>query len=479
MSTSGSSRDAGDRRFRRLVGVVLVSLLLVAGIAAFAGSVQGPKLVRTDVDTAGLVETSGQRVVMYVNQQLGELDADAVTITPKADFQTSASGNMITLQFAGPLAYDTQYTVAVKGARSPGGGVASDLSTSFETSRPALYSLVREPVPADDPQAKKGDDRIEEVSLEGSPARTVYASSRIQEFAEVGSSLAVVTQSLGGLNELALVDVASGKATPVELPKGGVITQVRSSPSQGIMGFLFTEQSFGREGGDNLTLYSLDTRKANAKLQRVAGIDGGAVHSLEWQFVPQTASMLVRTTDSSLELLDPTGQAAPALLGRATLIQSFIPNTTKVIVEQLDGVVVIDLTTGEAVPLVLPAFGKEEIPGQLVSLSDQLYARIYSLYDAKTVTTDQRVLAVKDGATAELFHPKDGTVVWGICASPNSQYVGVVTVPGFATGGFDGYANLPMPRGPVTEIVESATGRVVTSTPGFGLSWCPGPSSPN
>lgn len=474
-----STGDAGDRRFRRLVAIVIVSLLLLAGVAALAGSVQGPKLVRTDVDPAGLVESSGQRVVLYVNQQLGKLDDGAVSISPKADFETTASGNMITVQFSQPLKYATEYAIEVAGVKAPGGGVASTLSTGFTTTSPQLYSLIRNPVPAKDPQAKKTDDRIVALSLDGSPERTVYSAPRIQESAEVGTSLAVATLSLGGLSELSIVDVESGKATPVELPVGGSIMQLQSSPSQGIIGFLFTEQSFSRAGGDNLTLYSLDVRKSGSKLQRVPGIDGGAVHTSEWRFVPKTASMLVRTLDSSLELLDPTGQAQPSLLGRSTLLQSFIPGTTKVVVEQLDGVVVLDLSNGDSKPLSLPSLPANDIPGQLVALSEQLYARIYSAYDAATLTTDQRVIAVKDGATAELYHPKDGTVLWGVCASPNAEYVAVVTVPGFASAGFDGYPNLPMPRGPVTEIVESATGTVKATVPGFDLSWCPAVASPN
>ncbi|HXH34113.1 MAG TPA: hypothetical protein VNJ54_06835 [Plantibacter sp.] len=467
-----------DRRraFGRVLAIVLVVLVAIGGGAALIGLTQGPKLVRTVVDPTGLVESWGQRVVLAVNQPIAPLDTAAVSVEPSADFELSAADGNITLTFPQPLAYATEYRITVDGVRAPGGGPAATIATAFSTPAAQGFSLVRSPAPDGGSDATKRDDRIVRLALDGADPVIAYEAPKIQEFATVGDRLIVVDQEAGGLSRIVVVDTTDGSTEEVELPMGGMVTSLQTAPAQSRVGFLFTEQSFGRDGGDNLTLYSFELRDGDvaAAPERVGGIDGEPVQAAEWSFVPRTASMLVRTVDNSLELLDPSAATPPVLLGRASLISSYIPGTTKVVVEQVDGVVVLDLATGESVPFVLPSVAPTEIPGQLVALSDSLSARIYADYDREAGTTEQRVLAIKDGATAELYTPDDGAVVWSLCASPNAEYVAVVVIPDFADAGFDGYANAPMPNAPRIDVVDARTGTVVGSQAGFDLSWCAG-----
>lgn len=466
----------GDTRgFRRVLAIVLIALAVVGGGAAVVGLTQGPKLVRTVVDPTGLVESRGQRVVLAVNQPIAQLDATAATIEPAVDFELSTGTGGITLVFPQPLAYATDYRITVDGVTAPGGGPAATLTTTFTTPPVEGYSLVRSPIEQGGSAATKDDDRIIRLGIGGGERETVYRAAKIQEFATIGDTLIVVEQESSGLGRIVAVDTRDGSTEQVRLPMGGMITSLQTAPAQSRVGFLFTEQSFGRDGGDNLTLYSFEVRSGKpTEAARVGGIDGAQVQAAEWSFVPRTSSMLVRTVDNSLELLDPAATTAPVLLGRAALISSYIPGTTKVVIEQIDGVVVLDLTTGKSEPFVLPSVAATEIPGQLVALSESLSARIYADYDRAAGTTEQRVLAIKDGATAELYRPDAGAVIWSLCASPNAEYVAVVVVPDFAKAGFDGYANAPMPNGPEIEIVEARTGEVVGSQPGFDLSWCAG-----
>ncbi|MGK9148534.1 hypothetical protein KXS11_12980 [Plantibacter flavus] len=472
--TPAPARVSGGSGFGRLLAIVLVALVVIGGGAAVVGLTQGPKLVRTVVDPAGLVESRGQRVVLAVNQPVVPLDAEAASIEPAADFELSTGDDGITLVFPEPLAYATDYRITVSGVTGTGGGPAATLSAGFTTPAVEGYSLVRNQA-VDGASATKPDDEIVRFQLgEGTP-EAVYQAERIQEFATIGDSLIVVDQDASGLSRIQVVDSTDGSVEQVDLPIGGMVTSLQTAPAQGRVGFLFTEQSFGRDGGDNLTLYSFELRAGKpTAVGRVGGIDGEAVQAAEWAFVPRTSSMLVRTVDNSLELLDPAETSAPVLLGRAALISSFIPGTTKVVIEQIDGVVVLDLATGQSEPFVLPSVAPTEIPGQLVALSASLSARIYADYDREAGTTEQRVLAIKDGATAELYRPDDGTVIWSLCASPNAEYVAMVVVPDFASAGFDGYANAPMPNGPRIDVVEARTGKLVGSQPGFDLSWCAG-----
>lgn len=474
----GTRREAtaDSPGFGRLLAIVLVALVVIAGGAAVVGLTQGPKLVRTVVDPVGLVESWGQRVVLAVNQPIAELTADAISVEPAADFDLTTSGGSITLVFPQPLAYATDYRITVDGVTAPGGGPAATITTEFSTPSVEGYSLVRSPVETGGSAATKQDDRIVRLALSGGEASTAYQAEKIQEFATIGDTLVVVDQDASGLSRIVVVDTSDGSTETVKLPMGGMVTSLQTAPAQSRVGFLFTEQSFGRDGGDNLTLYSFELRDGEvaAAPARVGGIDGGLVQAAEWSFVPRTASMLVRTVDNSLELLDPSSATPPVLLGRAALISSFIPGTTKVVIEQIDGVVVLDLATGQSEPFVLPSVAPSEIPGQLVALSDTLSARIYADYDRAAGTTEQRVLAIKDGATAELYRPDAGAVIWSLCASPNAEYVAVVVVPDFAEAGFDGYANAPMPNGPRIDVVDARTGTVVGSQAGFDLSWCAG-----
>ena len=373
-----SSQAAGDRSgFGRLVAIILVALVVVGGGAAVVGLTQGPKLVRTVVDPTGLVESWGQRVVLAVNQPIADLGADRVRIEPAADFDVSTGAGGITLVFPEPLAYATDYRITVDGVTAPGGGPAATLTTSFSTPPVEGFSLVRSPVKDGGSAATKPDDRIVRLSLGGGEPETAYEAAKIQEFATIGDSLIVVEQETSGLGRIVVVDTTDGSTQKVALPMGGMITSLQTAPAQSRVGFLFTEQSFGRDGGDNLTLYSFELREGKpTEAARVGGIDGAAVQAAEWSFVPRTSSMLVRTVDNSLELLDPAATTDPVLLGRAALISSYIPGTTKVVIEQIDGVVVLDLATGKSEPFVLPSVAPTEIPGQLVALSESLSARM-------------------------------------------------------------------------------------------------------
>lgn len=140
--TDRTDRRPVTRRFhRRYLAVVLV-LAVVAALAAVVGSQQGPRLRDVSYDASGLVSRPAQRVILTANQALQQVSAADVRVTPAAAHTVTSSGNTIAVEFAGPLAYDRDYTVTVANVRAPGQRATAVLTAAIRTGSTDVLALV-------------------------------------------------------------------------------------------------------------------------------------------------------------------------------------------------------------------------------------------------------------------------------------------------------------------------------------------------
>lgn len=172
-------RPVAHRFHRRYVAVVVV-LAVVAALAAVVGSQQGPRLRDVSYDATGLVTRPAQRVILTANQALQKVAAADVRVSPAAAHTVTSSGNTIAVEFAGPLAYDREYTVTVADVRAPGQRATSDLTAAIRTGSTDVLALV--------PGQAGAKDRIVRRSLDAGGATTVHEGTAISEYARLGRS---------------------------------------------------------------------------------------------------------------------------------------------------------------------------------------------------------------------------------------------------------------------------------------------------
>lgn len=450
-------RRPRDRYRRRLVASLTV-FVLVGAVAAVVGSQQGPRLRDVTYDPTGLVSRPAQRVILTANQALQRVSADAVTVTPSAPHTVTSSGNTIAVEFAGPLAYDRSYEIAVAGVRAPGQPATADLRTTITTGSTDVLALV--------PGTSGAPDRIVRRSLDAGGATTVLQARGVTEYARLGRSL-VVVRGGDGSSTVEIVPLAGGvqdRGTPVErltLPtSSGRVTALHVADDGASFGFEYADTSTGQSR--NVGLYVVDM--TGTHLPTAVAEDGrpttGAVPMTvaQWAYVPRTESALVRTGSDDLVLVDMSGRTDPVRLGSATFLHGFVGSGTTAVVETGTGIVRLDLTDGRRTPITAPA-GSTDAPylGRIAPLTDDTYVRVVGDVRADGTLAQRTVRVDGDRASRLPVRVPDDASVTAVCPSPNAQFLAVTTASA---------------SGALVSIVDATSGALEASVDASSVDWC-------
>jgi hypothetical protein len=460
MSTEAETmlrRRPRNRFRRRLVATVLV-FVVVGTAAAVVGSQQGPRLRDVTYDATGLVSRPAQRVILTANQALQRVSAADVRVSPAAAHTVTSSGNTIAVEFAGPLAYDRDYTVTVAGVRAPGQRATSDLRASIRTGSTDVLALV--------PGDAGAKDRIVRRSLDAGGATTVYQATGITEYVRLGRSLVVVSGTDAG-SSVDIVPLAGGvqdEDAPVEhltLPTAeGRVTALHAADDGASFGFEYADTSTGQSR--NVGLYVVDMTGTHLP----TAVDGsgkpvtGAVPMTvaQWAYVPRTESALVRTGSDDLVLVDMSGRTDAVRLGSATYLHGFVGTGTTAVVETGTGIVRLDLTDGKRTALQAPdASTDAAYLGRIAQLTDDSYLRVVG--DVRSDgTISQRIVRVEGSRASRLpvTVPEDASVT-AVCPSPNGQFVAVATKSATSE---------------LVSIVDATSGALEASIDAGSVDWC-------
>jgi hypothetical protein len=456
---------ASPRAFRRAFTAVIVVLTLVCGgLLAVAGS-QGPRLVRTDVDPLAVVQQSRQRLVLAANRPLQPVDASRIRMEPGADFRVDTQADRIIIDFARPLAYDADYTVAIDDVRGVGGGPASDLRASFRTGDPGMYVLIR--------GGEQQADRIVRQTVAGTgsgASDVVFEATKIQEYAVVGESLVVATLEDDGTNGLVIAALDGSGQVPLPLPDRGTLQDLHAEDAGTTVGFRFTSAD-GDRFDDALMV---DDVASGAAPTPVVGLDGRDLSVQAWGFVPGRPQLVAHGQDGDLFLVTVDGSTPLVPLGRHGTLGPFSADGTRLAVTDPGSTTEIDLRTAEQTTLPTETGGADlQYDGAIsfVPGDDGAVLRVRTALDPATGAATQRLVVVRDGTASDAYVPADpATRITGLTVTPNGRFALLETVPDPARGASDDYPRNARDTSVTTLLVELATGTVTRSVAGFEVT---------
>ena len=464
-----ATRDRGALT-RRLVGTIVV-LAVIAGGFAFASVMQGPRVNAGEIDALRATRLAGVELTLEVNQPVAAFDADAVSVEPGAEVTADAADRTITVTFAEPLDYATEYTVRVPGVVGAFQGVPSTLEYRFQTPDEYAYTLQR--------RSDVGEaDIVQRKALRGSETDVVFTAPRIQEFAHVDDLLVAVTLDDDDTNGLFVTDVRQGEPQEFGLLPGSLVRDLAASTTNPLAAFVLTTPEIdGARQYDN-ALMSIDLAGvAEAEPTPVLGLDGAPLKVSAWAFVPGSASVVVQDFENSMFLIDLLGRQPATPLGVHTEIRGFVPGTSDLVIADPDRGALIDLGDGTTTTLELASADLAEnvYSGRITMLDDE--SRYLISLTSVRVEGGRNVLSsvlaeVDDsGELRQVFAPAAETsLIRGYCVSPNGKYVAVAASA--EAGVADGYSVNPGFTETMTSIVEIATGRTVMSLSGGFSDWC-------
>jgi hypothetical protein len=475
MSTDqpADARPASARRFRRTLGALLVGLLVLCLALVAVNVLNGPRLTGSSVDTSAVVTKANQRLVLETNQQLNEVSADQVTVSPASAVQVQTSNDSIVIVFSQPLHYNTDYTVDVTGVTGPFRDRVSTLSASFRTDESPLYVLNR--APALPGSATKAPDRIVRTTVGSAESTDVFSAPYIQSFVPSGDELVVVTLADDLSNRLNLVD-ADGQAAELTLPGTGTVHDLEMSAVSATVGFRFSSLPGAAGATYDNTLFLLDL--TTASLSTIEGLDGAPVQAISWGFMTNRAELVAQLFDTTLLLVNPATEAAPIPIGQFPNLNAFAPDGVRIAVSDQDRQYVLDLSTGTEDPIVpQDVAGTTPYTAELRFLTGgEGYVQRLAEFDQTTGRIRQYLSLVTGEAGSEtgriVYEPTlpNETIV-GFGLSPNDQYLAIQTVPNSDTQVSDGYPVDPQATTTTLVFVELETGAITRSIVGMDATW--------
>lgn len=444
-------------RFRRTFAVVIGVLVVLAGIGAVAGSMQGPRITGVQSDPSGAIEAAGSRVVLTTNQVLADVDAADVTVTPAAEHTVDVSGRAIGIRFTQPLDAATDYEITISGAHARGGGPSAELATAFTTPAAELYLLER---------TGGSGDSIVRAGLDGAEPVEIYRHAHIEDFRRAGDLL-VVSVVEADLSALVVIDTAGTEVRRLDLPGTGNIAHLQVSDRGGLVGYLFSDHDISAEGGRASVLFTMPIAGGTPE---PALVDGAEASVDDWRFVPDATAMLFIDFNSELLLSDPTSDAEPTRLGFARTIDGMSRGTYTAIIQRQDVPIRVDLRTAEEAELTPPARSGTTEDVTPLAGDDLLWP--FTVRDAAGMPLSL-ALVISDGDESRqlLSVPIDDPVLQ-VCASPSGSHLALMVAPDFVSNPYMRGYQLSVPTTVETRIVRSSDGEEVTRIPGFDISWC-------
>jgi hypothetical protein len=446
--------------FRRTFFAVLaVLVVLVAGFAALDRA-QGPKLSSELVDPVAVATRPAQTLQLSVNERVAPVKRSQVTVTPTTSFAVLASAQQVVLQFPEPLDYSTTYRVVIARVTSADDGVSSTLRYSFHTTQPMVYYLRR--------SHGSGPDQILLTSPGSTSQTSVYSAQRIQDFAVLNGTLAVVTLDLRGDSSLVVVSRA-GVVRRIALPGTGVIGVIRADVDTGTFGFTFT--SSGATGGYVQDLFTLGV-SGPGRPTVVKGLGGKPLAALNWYYVPGAGEMVALGSDGNAELVNPTDPTATVPFASYFTLNSVATDGRSASVSDITGALSIALPAGKTVRVTPSRLDGETTIGGAAQRIPGGWLQIDSIYDAGIGAFTEH-LVFDNGTTARALYtpPNPRGSIDGFQDSPGNQYVTIETTPDVATAKPDGYRFNGRSTSVSTLIVDLKTGRVLNTLNGFDAQW--------
>jgi hypothetical protein len=450
-------RPASRRRtsFGRTLAVMITVLVAACAGLAVLTLGQGPRLARADIDTDSVVQLAQQRLLMHSDEALAEVKPDQVTVSPSVPVTVATDGSTLSVTFDRRLLYDTDYVVSVARVTSPFQDAGSTFEYTFTTGSSPIYYLQRGTPDA----TGRAVDTIVRTTVAGDAREVVYSAPGIQEFAAVGSSLAVSTITDDKTSQLVLVVPGQTAVETLPLPARGTITQLGSSVKQALLGLRFTSDDPAAGYSDTLLIFDLLAKHTSFTLPGT--VIGEALRVDQWRFIPD--STLVETTaDGVLSIYDSALQQG-AVIGDYDGLGEVAPAGTQSVIGEQGAAHVLDLLSGEvsaltvalppqAEPLGLPILGPD-------GSSTVSTATVVATGEAAGAAR-QVVVRSDDAAGATIVFDTgspDARIV-SVTQSPNAQYLAIAVAPG--------------PEADITtSLVDRASGAVVRTLAGSGVIW--------
>ncbi|REJ04981.1 hypothetical protein DY023_12080 [Microbacterium bovistercoris] len=440
-----------------LAAVVGVLLLVGAGLTA-ASLLQGPRVAAVQVDPQQAIETSGSRVILTANQPLAEIDESQVTVEPAAPFTIDAAGRSVGIRFTVPLDDSTEYSVKVAGAERAGGGPSSDLETAFTTPDSQILLL----------QRSDGDDKIFTTDLTGENGVEVFRAPHILDFRATSSRLVVAVEEDGGSRLLVMNRDGTGQRE-LTLPGTGFVSTLQVSDRGDLVGYSYSDAELTETSGRESVLVTEPlSGHGEPRIVQVGGKDASIG---DWQFVPDTSSLLFLDFEGALSVEDPTGDAGVQPMGTAAQILGVTRGTFTAIVERATGdIVELNLTDGseQPMPATDPDYG---LPTEVVPFPGGALQHVVQR-DELGMPIGQSVITVDpDGAAKPVFEVGDDDAILQVCASPSGQYAAVTVTPDLTDNPYDELL-MPLPKKIHTNLIDLRSGETLNTLNGFDVSWC-------
>jgi len=458
-SSAPPSRRPRDRRFAVTLFSVLGVLALVVGVLGVVSLTQGPRIAQVQVNAQQAIETSGSRLILSANQRLETVDPAQITITPAVPFTVDSAGRSIGIRFTVPLNDSTKYTVSIAGVAAAGGGPATDLTTSFTTPASRILLLQRS---ADD------DDKIFTTDLEGKRATPVFAHAHIDDYRATSSLLVVAVEEKDG-SHLFVMNRDGSDRRELKLPGEGFVSSVQVSDRGSLVGYSYSDRELTETSGRASVLV---TQSLSGKDEpRIVQVEGKEASIAEWQFVPDSSSLLFIDFNGALGVEDRSTDSGVQPMGIAASILGVSRGTYTAIVERSDGSIVqLDLTSGEesALPASDPDYGDADT---IVPFPGGTLRHIVQR-DDDGMPTGQAVVRVDDeGAASVVTEVSGADAILQTCVSPSGQYAAIVVAPDLPNNPYD-TLQLPLPTTLHTQLIDLDGDRELPVLSGFDISWC-------
>lgn len=460
---SREPRTASAHGFSRVFwGATLALVLGVGGLTA-ATIGKGPRVTSLEVSADGVVERDGGRARVHLDQDLDPEALERVTVTPEAEHTVELEDGVVTVTFADTLRYATEYSIAIDDARGLATGATSDVTASFTTKDPDLFTLDRTADPAE-------PDAIRVRSLSGGEARVVATADRIQDYVVVGPLLVLATLEPDDTNLLRTIALDTGDEGVIPLPGPGVVRELHAASEKGVLGWTFTGEA--PTGPLDRALYSYDLTDQKAEAVAVTGIDGGPLRARDWLFVPGTTSVVTHSVDDTVLLVDLLVPGAISPLGQHAELRGFVPGANRLVVADPDRGSLIDLADGSVETLALPVadVSATASPVQLLLLDSSSYVELEAEYSPEDGSTQYSIVRVDASGTTEIFRTSPTGRIRSICLSPNGQFLAVEAVS--VEGEPDDYPEVPGFSATSTVLVDLDSGDTSRSVNGVSRDWC-------
>jgi hypothetical protein len=479
--------NRAHQRFQRIFWAVVATLSIVSAVFLLLGSLQGPKLSSAIVDPARVTEQAGQQLRLFANQPLAEVTPEQVTVTPAAEVSVTVQNELLIVQFEQRLLSATEYTVEVRDVPATSRDATATFAHSFTTSAAELLYIDR------------GDD-IDEV-LRTSASGTgrgelVYAAVGIQRIAAVENVIVVARDAPRGTSVLDVVS-RDGAVQQVPLPEGVRVERLIAPPVGTLLGMVLSTATPPLDGdGDDAgqTAELLQTVQPGQPGQQallasvlavvdlaadgivtiVQGLDGLPITTLNAQFLPDGATMILHDFDQNVLRVELVGAPLVLPIGQMAEAYALSSDGTRLTGSDSFGGVILNLATGVETRLN-PSLvdGELAFGGESILTATQLRVQKVAVVDP--ATSESKVLLVADegtGAARVLLRTIDDRGSLGVISlAPNDQFVAVEVTPSVVDAQPDGRPVNGRPTSVTTIIVDVMSGAVVRTLNGFSPVW--------